>query len=197
MYAYSQNGDHNNGGRFLKRIEYNNGGNNLDSKMSGEKRLLDKFNAPVEFYYASLGEIPEGPWAFRIVRDTSAKVFSLIYTTYKNPEALDVNGEIVSRSFTVSDEFAEKMYVKMTSLIENFKAKVRRDDEYVSLILGGIIVTFRTVVEDEVWSLYIHVPSGNSLKMSDLCRQILDDAKGEKLNEAKYIKVLDGFDFAK
>jgi len=191
--AYSQNGEPKSGGRFIKKIEYNRfawGSDNLDSKKSGEKQLLGEFNAPVEFYFAPLYEKPENPAAFRIVRDSLANVYNLFYSTYKNVETRDVNDEILIRSFTVSNQFAEKMYNNMVLLIDNAKARGTQ-----LLVIHGYEVTFRAVVEDEVWSLTIHMPFGDALKMSDLCRQIIDDADNDKLNEAKYIKILDDFDF--
>lgn len=93
------------------------------------------------------------------------------------------------RSFPVSDQFAEKLYKKMVSFICNFKAK-----GVPPTILDGYLVTFRTVVEDEVWSLNIHIPQGNALKMADLCREIITDAKADKLNEQKYMTILDTLD---
>ena len=193
MCAFSQNGDQEGGGSYVKRIEHNRfawGPYNIDSKMIDEKRLLDKFNAPVEFYFSPLYEVPESPAVFRIFRDSTVNVYILDYKTYKNANATDVNDEILSCSFTVSDQFAEKMYKNMVSLIDNAKA---RGTQF--LVIHGYEVTFRAVVEDEVWSLKIHMPSGDALRMSDLCRQILDDAKGEKLDVSKYIKILNDFDF--
>ena len=191
--ARSQNGDQGREGVFLKRIEHNRfawGENNLNSKKSSEKRLLEDFNAPIEFFFDPSFEKPVNPAAFRIVREASTNVYILNYTTFKNTEPSSVNDEILNRSFTVSDQFAEKMYKKMVSFIEIIKA---RGPLY--LFVDGYEVTFRAVVEDEVWSLIIQVPMGNALKMSDLCRQILVDAHDNKLDEASYIKILDSFDF--
>ena len=58
MCAFSQDVDQK-AGRFTKRIEYNRfftGDDNLYSKMGNEKKLLGKFNAPVEFYFLPLNE---------------------------------------------------------------------------------------------------------------------------------------------
>ena len=41
----------------------------------------------------------------------------------------------------------------------------------------------------------IEQPTGNALKMSDLCRKILEDAKENKLHEPTYCHLLEGFDF--
>ena len=186
-------GDHE-GGSFLKIIEHNlkgNGEHNLDRKGDSEKQLLDYINAPVEFFYNPFAEMPDNPRpsAFRIVRDSSANSYMLEYKAFK-VTLVTVNDIIVSRSFAISDQLAEKMYKKMVSLIYNIRAKGTQ-----KTILDGYEVTFRTVVEDEVWSLLIHIPTGNADKMFDLCKQICDDADAKKLDEAKYIKILDEFNF--
>jgi hypothetical protein len=96
--------------------------------------------------------------------------------------------KIDSWSYPINNLFAEKLYEKMSSFIDNFKAK-----GVPPIILDGYSVTFRTVVDDEVWSLWIHLPQGNALKMSDLCRQIITDGCAGKLDESKYIELLDDF----
>jgi len=93
-----------------------------------------------------------------------------------------------SRSFSVSYPFAEKLYNKMVSLIANFKARGIPPG-----IEDGYSVTFRTVVDDEVWSLRIHMPTGTAFKMSDICRQMIKDAKNNQMDEAIFIKLLDDF----
>ena len=90
----------------------------------------------------------------------------------------------------VSNQFVEKMYEKMVLFIDNFKAK-----GVPPIISDGYRVVFRNVVEDEVWSLNIHMPQGDALKMADLCRQIITDAKENQLDEAKYISVLETFEY--
>ncbi|GHT69999.1 hypothetical protein AGMMS50239_37700 [Bacteroidia bacterium] len=80
----------------------------------------------------------------------------------------------------------------MAALIDNFKAK-----GVPPIIMDGYSVTFRTVVEDEVWSLKIHLPRGNALKMSDFCKQIILDADTSKLDETKFIELLEEMDFEK
>jgi hypothetical protein len=91
-----------------------------------------------------------------------------------------------SKTFRISNEFAEKLHDKMAALIDNFKAT-----GIPPISLDGYSVTFRTVVEDEVWSLAIHMPGGEALKMTDICRQIIEDADANKLNETRYITLLD------
>ena len=97
--------------------------------------------------------------------------------------------KIETLSFPISSRFAENLYQKMVSLIDNFKAK-----GVPPVIFGGYSAMFRNVVEDEVWSLCIDMPNGDALKMSDLCRQIITDALADQLDETKYITVLKTFE---
>lgn len=92
-------------------------------------------------------------------------------------------------SYPISNQFAEKTYEKVVSLINNFKAK-----GVPPTMVDGYSVTFRNVVDDEVWTLRIHMPQGNALKMADLCRQIITDARANKFYEQKYISVLNSFE---
>ncbi|MCL2651702.1 MAG: hypothetical protein FWD60_11870 [Candidatus Azobacteroides sp.] len=101
-------------------------------------------------------------------------------------EELPNHFKIETLSYSISDQFAEKLYEKMVSFIDNFKAK-----GVPGIMFDGYSVTFRTVVEDEVWSLSIHMPQGDALKMANLCKQIIDDADANKLNESEYNKLLD------
>ena len=55
----------------------------------------------------------------------------------------------------------------------------------------GESVSFRTVVKDEVWSLSIHIPNGNTLKMSSICIQSITDAIAGELDEAKFLEILE------
>jgi hypothetical protein len=92
------------------------------------------------------------------------------------------------KSIPISDQFAEKLNKKMVSFINNFKAKGIPAD-----MADGYSVTFRTVVDDEVWSLGIHMPAGNAKIIADLCRQIITDANANQLEEPKYLYVLNNF----
>jgi hypothetical protein len=98
--------------------------------------------------------------------------------------------KVETRSFPVSDRFAAMLYNKMVSFIDNIKGK-----GIPPTVADGYSVTFRTVVEDEVWSLAIHMPEGEALKMADICRQIMADAESNELDESKYIELLEGIDF--
>ena len=90
----------------------------------------------------------------------------------------------------ISNQFAEQLYEKMVTLIVNYKAK-----GIPATVLDGYSVSFRAVIDDEVWSLWIRHPTRkNALQMSDLCRKIITDAMTQKLDEQKYISVLKTFE---
>ncbi|MDR2087525.1 MAG: hypothetical protein LBP72_10200 [Dysgonamonadaceae bacterium] len=95
-----------------------------------------------------------------------------------------------SKTFRISNEFVEKLHGKMAALIDNFKAI-----GIPPIAFDGYEVTFRTVVENEVWSLKIHMPQKNALLMANLCRQIIMDADINKPDETKYIELLEEMDF--
>jgi len=195
---------------------------NLNSKGNIEKLFFGDFNASVEFYYLPSSEAAykEAYSSFRIVsgvsntshrlevkyisnyeeaqKEARKKHPTIGYnlTTEHNKVALVKQNEeslklykIETLSFPISNQFVERLYKKMGVFIGNFKAK-----GVPPVIFDGYWVTFRTVVEDEVWSLNIHMPQGDALKMSDLCRKIISDAFDNQLDESKYITVLNTFE---
>jgi hypothetical protein len=85
----------------------------------------------------------------------------------------------------------DRLYGKVLALINGFRG------EGIPLgIAGGDSVTFRCVVGDEVWTLRIHVPQKRALQMSNLCRQIIEDAMtGNEFDEWKYIRMLEPIEF--
>jgi hypothetical protein len=215
-FAISQNGEHVDGGNFLKRIEYNiyfSGIYNSDGKDNIEKLFFRDFNASVEFFHnPSFEASRKGPAGFRVVRDSLdtsyvfeikyipnyEKVYSEVWDRYDTMVNSKEKYELIEKewhrlfkietlSYPISDQFARKLYIKMVSLIDNFKAK-----GVSPIILDGYIVTFRTVVDDEVWSLKIHVPQGNALKMTDICLKIMNDnIEAYTFKESEYTKLLD------
>jgi hypothetical protein len=68
----------------------------------------------------------------------------------------------------------------------SFKDKGRPDR-----INDGYTATFRCVVEDEVWTLAIHMPTGYMGKLTDIFNQLIKDAEANNLDESKYISLLD------
>jgi len=109
--------------------------------------------------------------------------------TNKRVEEIRKLYKVETLSFSISTQFAEKLYERMVYFIGNFKAK-----GVPSIIEGGYLVTFRTVVDDEVWSLEIHMPEGIAFKMANMCRQIITNAIDNKLDEAEYLYVLSTFE---
>jgi hypothetical protein len=86
----------------------------------------------------------------------------------------------------IKDDFSEKLYVKVVDAINNFKGK-----GIPPMINDGYEVTFRCVVEDEVWMLTIHMPKGYMGKLTDIFNQLIKDAEANSLDESKYISLLD------
>jgi len=209
--AFAQDGDLIRGAsHFTKTIEYNlardldrrhGNGYNLKSKNAIEKKFFGDFNAHVEFFsYQPSEDLPPGKKevehsGFRIMRDSLDKNYVL--------QVKHLFKDVDSISIFISDSFADKMHKKMSSLIHNFKARdtlsivfdgYKIIEQNLMSITGSVLrVHFRTVVEDEVWSLRIYEPNGNALKMSDICKRIITDAEKNIFEEAKYIKLLDDF----
>jgi hypothetical protein len=86
----------------------------------------------------------------------------------------------------VSKAFAEKLHGTMALLIDSFKA-----EGIPPLISDGNTATFRCVVGAEIWTLTIHVPQRRALQLMDICLQIITDGCDKKINERKYIEMLD------
>ena len=160
--------------------------------------MFGDFNSKVEFFLQpSSQDILEVKCGFRVFKDTLKNSYILEFKYFKK-DAIDTglgkktvkNDEIVGQVFEIKTPFVELLFEKMVDLIHNFKAKAM-----TSIIDGGDRVTFRTVVEDEVWTLNVHVPRGNAQKMSDLCKTIMKDATNDNLNEENYMKILEKFNF--
>jgi hypothetical protein len=148
------------------------------SEETREKRHL--IDVPVEV----LNELPRD--AFNLIYDYNSNI--AINKRYF--EELPKHLKVETLSLAISDRFAERLYGKMVSFIDNFKA---RGVPPSRTCIDCSSVTFRTVVEDEVWSLWIYEPQGNALKMSNLCRQIMTDVETNTLDESKYAGLLDEF----
>jgi hypothetical protein len=72
-------------------------------------------------------------------------------------------------------------------LIENF-----RGVGIPANIVDGFKVTFRCADDDELWTLRIYTPKeGKALQFSDLFQQLIKDSFDNKMNETKYLKLLD------
>lgn len=93
------------------------------------------------------------------------------------------------KEFELSKEFAEKMHGKTATLIDNFKGK-----GIPPMIFDGDNVTFRCISEDELWTLSIHCPQRGALQLSELFQQIIAGGFDNKIDESKFLKLLDEID---
>jgi len=202
-FVQSQDFDHIDGGQYLKRIEYNmivkgseidrikyKGIYNLKSKGDIEKLFFEEINAPVEFFYSPAFE---GASGFRIMMDSlnNSYILEIKYIsniewvrTFNRSEWLK-QYKVESKTFSISRKLAEEIHKKMVFLISNFKGKGVGPRFY-----DGWSVTFRSVVEDEIWSLWIHNPQANANKIAMLFRQIIKDSIANEFDESKYMTVL-------
>jgi hypothetical protein len=84
----------------------------------------------------------------------------------------------------------DRLREKMTALVVCFRAEGGQ-----AMINDGYTATFRCVIGDEVWTLSIHEPQRRALQMSNLCRQIIEDARAGKFDEWKYVRMLEPIEF--
>jgi hypothetical protein len=178
---------------------------NLESKTAIERLFFGDINAMVEFYIepsleASLAGPFKGAYGFRMVKD-SLDTFYIIEIKYisnwkevtsKLIEAvpyIDIyDKRHVNRydagdiSCPVKDEFVNKVYGAISSMIKNFVMKGEPAG-----ILDGYTVTFRCVVGDEVWTLTCHVPDGELEQLTEVCKHLIEDIKNNNFDELKYI----------
>ena len=103
-----------------------------------------------------------------------------LYKPYR-PEPLKIQ---------INNELVEKLHEKTSILIENFKGVGKPAN-----IADGFEVTFRCVMDDELWTLSIHCPQGKALQFSDLLRKMITDGFENKIDESKYLKLLDDIFF--
>ena len=85
----------------------------------------------------------------------------------------------------ISDLFAEKLYAKFVSFIDDFKAKELEPN----LLMGdGETTVFRCIVDQEIWTLSIPFKTAEKAReLSDLCKRIIEDAEAGRFDESKYI----------
>ena len=108
--------------------------------------------------------------------------------------------ETETLSFPISNQFAEKLQEKMQIFIDTFEEEVTLPETErfcaetnrlaMRFVRGGYTVTFRTVVDDEVWALHIRNPLTRALEWSNLFRQIIAEAKVGEFDEEKYMSIL-------
>ena len=94
---------------------------------------------------------------------------------------------VETQTFPISHRFAEALYAGFVTSIEGFAMKGRP-----AMTGDGYSVTFRCVVDDDVWTLTIQNPRvENILELSDLCKRIIEDAEAGRFDESKYIGSLE------
>lgn len=97
----------------------------------------------------------------------------------KRNEARLKRYETDSRRLPVNQKFVEKLYSTVSKAIDNFKGK-----GVMPMITDGYSVTFRCIVEDEVWTLTVHMPGGYIGKLTGICEQIIKDAETNEPDES-------------
>lgn len=118
--------------------------------------------------------------------ENQVRVHNKQVALYKNNDELYKPYRPEPLKLQIEKELAEALHNKTSMLIENFKG--------VGIPLNindGFKVTFRCVMDNELWSLSIHHPQGKALLFSNLFRQIISDSFDDKLNETKYLNLLD------
>ena len=91
----------------------------------------------------------------------------------------------------ISDLFAEKLYAKFVSFIDDFKAKELEPDW---LMGDGETTVFRCIVDQEIWTLSIPFKTEEKAReLSDLCKRIIEDAEAGRFDESKYIGRLEDY----
>jgi hypothetical protein len=94
--------------------------------------------------------------------------------------------KIVNQSFCVSNLFAEKLYEIVVVTIDNFVGKGEP-----TVIRDGYEATFRCVVGAEVWTLTVHLPKDEILRLTDICKQLFADVQSKNVDESKYIALFE------
>ena len=96
---------------------------------------------------------------------------------------------VETQTFPISHRFAEALYAGFVTSIEGFAMKGRP-----AMTGDGYSVTFRCVVDDDVWTLTIQNPRvENILELSNLCKRIIEDAEAGRFDESKYIGRLEDY----
>jgi hypothetical protein len=94
--------------------------------------------------------------------------------------------EVTNQSFRVSDLLATKLHETVVMVIDNFVGKGEP-----AVIRDGYKVTFRCVIGVEVWTLTVHSPKDEILKLTDICKQLITDIQSGNVDESKYITLME------
>jgi len=109
--------------------------------------------------------------------------------------------EVETLSFSISQLFFEKLQEKKKTLISTFEEEnssfldpicsIFNEVEIEEIVfIGSYYATFRTVVDDVVWSLWVSMPRNRALEFSNLFRQMIEDAKVGEFDEERYMEIL-------
>lgn len=126
-------------------------------------------------------------------RDVSNKVWEYNQSIYSHNvyyemyfKELPKHFKVEIQSIPISNQFAEKLYTIMVSFIDNFKAKGLPLSSF-----DGYSVSFRTVVDYDLWSLSIHMPGGNANTMANFCMEIIKDVNEDNFEESRLLEFKD------
>ena len=97
-------------------------------------------------------------------------------------------------SVPVTDAFAQLLFERVSFAIDTFKGvssrKIVNGMILENVILDGDTRIFRCVVDDEVWMLKVHEPTGRTKALATICDNIFNDVKGHTFREEKYLEEL-------
>ncbi len=94
--------------------------------------------------------------------------------------------EIDAKAIPVSDAFAEKVYAKVSTMIDTFAPTEKPPQIY-----DGYRATFRCVAGLEVWTFTIHCPAGDVKKLSNLFKTMISAIDDGSFNETRYMSLLE------
>lgn len=94
--------------------------------------------------------------------------------------------EVKTVSFPIADSLARKLYANVFIALVTVPSEIKGQG-----VRDGISVTFRCVVDDQVWTLKYHEPDeGDFLKLTDVSTQMVKDAEAGNFDTAKYLEML-------
>jgi hypothetical protein len=88
-------------------------------------------------------------------------------------------------TFPVTDDFAAKLYSTTVAAIKNFKGKGTPP-----MCFDGFSATFRCIVEDELWTLTVHMPANELLQLTNTFKQLIEDIKTNDVDKLNNYTVL-------
>jgi hypothetical protein len=191
--AFSQKIDP--GGHDFKKTVRGIGQIYYNDKLFFEKIFFGRPNSPLEFFVGSIkaqgglrlykDRLDERDWKLEII--PVADYRDLEYDVKDDLKRLAIPATYALRRpettiFSVP-HLGQILYDKTVALIDNFEATGKEGGD------DGYSVTFRCVVGDEVWSLWIHNPDGRAEQLSDLFLRIIGDAAADRFDEREYVRM--------